>query len=115
MDLFIDGVPINGRSPVDQASISALRNDVSSLQSVVAGKADKATAFLKTDADSLKNQLESDLSKKADASSLQVLDSRVTALENKPSDIVAVTEAQYEQLVKEGKVQQNVIYAVSNS
>lgn len=117
---------------------------ITALENVVDGKADKATVFLKTDADSLKNQLESeisnagklktisidggtpttpdtsgnvniDLSKKADASSLQALDSRVTALENKPGDIVAVTEAQYEQLVKEGKVQQNVIYAVSNS
>lgn len=99
-------------------AITALQTQVSglaNLQNVVAGKADSATVFLKTDADSLKNQLESDLSKKADASSLQALDSRVTALENKPSDIVAVTEAQYEQLVKEGKVQQNVIYAVSNS
>ena len=81
----------------------------------MAGKADKATVFLKTDADSLKNQLESDLSKKADVSSLQALDNRVTSLENKSGGIVAVTQAQYEQLVKDGKVQQNVIYAVSNS
>ncbi|NRN90957.1 hypothetical protein IMAU50013_00483 [Lactobacillus helveticus] len=41
-----------------QTQVSGL----SSLQSTVDGKADKATVFLKTDADSLKNQLESEIS-----------------------------------------------------
>ncbi|MGP3289619.1 BppU family phage baseplate upper protein [Lactobacillus crispatus] len=46
-------------------AIKALQTQVSGLsglQSAVDGKADKATVFLKTDADSLKNQLESEIS-----------------------------------------------------
>lgn len=123
-----------------QTQVSGL----ASLRSVVDGKANSADVYLKTDINNTVAQLREeirnagklktisidggtpvspdtsgnvniDLSKKADVSSLQTLDSRVTALENKPGDIVAVTQAQYDQLVKNGKVQQNVIYAVSNS
>lgn len=128
-------------------SLQNLQTQVSglaSLQSVVAGKANSADVYLKTDINNTVAQLREeirnagklktisidggtpaspdtsgnvniDLSKKADVSSLQALDSRVTALENKPGDIVAVTQAQYDQLVKDGKVQQNVIYALSTS
>lgn len=123
-----------------QTQVSGL----SGLQSLINGKANSADVYLKTDIDNTVAQLREeirnagklktisidggtpaspdtsgnvniDLSKKADISSLQALDSRVTALENKPGDIVAVTQAQYDQLVKDGKVQQNVIYAVSTS
>lgn len=91
-------------------------SDISSLQSVVAGKLKTISidGGTHTSPDTSGN-VNIDLSKKADASSLQALDGRVTALENKSGDIVAVTQAQYDQLVKDGKVQQNVIYAVSYS
>ena len=112
------------------------KSDISSLQSAVAGKVktvnnvapdDKGNitipapdlSGLETKADAKKaldaKADKTDLDSKADASSLQALDGRVTALENKPGDIIAVTQAQYDQLVKDSKVQQNVIYAVSHS
>lgn len=126
---------------VDQ---SAVDSAVKPISDALNAKANTADVYLKTDIDNTVNNLKDlianagklktisidggtpaspdtsgnvniDLSKKADASSLQALDSRVTALENKPGDIVTVTQAQYDQLVKDGKVQQNVIYAVSNS
>lgn len=95
-------------------AITALQTQVSglaNLQNVVAGKADSATVFLKTDAETLKTTLENeitnagkvktvnniqpdsngnitipapDVSGKADKSDLQNLANRVTAIENKP-------------------------------
>lgn len=63
-----------------------------------------------------------DISGKADKTDVTNWSNRITALEVEIADLkksgiklVGVTQAQYDQLVKDGKVQQNVIYAVSNS
>lgn len=104
-------------------AITALQTQVSglaNLQSVVAGKADSATVFLKTDAQTLKQTLENeianagkvktvnniqpdssgnitipapDLSSKANQTDLQNLVNRVTAIENKSEWTKATSES----------------------
>lgn len=97
------------------------KSDISSLQSVVAGKV-KTVNNVQPDSNGNISISIPDISGKADKTDVNNLQNKVTSQEIEISDLkksstklVAVTQAQYDQLVKDGKVQQNVIYAVSNS
>ena len=69
-----------------------------------------------------KTQVDQMIGGKADKTDITNWSNHITALEAEIADLkksgtklVGVTQAQYDQLVRDGKVQQNVIYAVSNS
>ena len=122
---------------------------VNTLKGLIAGKANSADVYTKSDTDNIVNILKEsianagkvktvnnvqpdsngnisisipDISGKADKTDVNNLQNKVTSQEVEIADLkksgtklVGVTQAQYDQLVKDGKVQQNVIYAVSNS
>lgn len=97
------------RELAKKANSFDVTNSIKQLTDTISTKVDQSAV------DSAVKSISDALNAKANQSNLQNLANRVTAIENKPGDIVAVTQAQYDQLVKDGKVQQNVIYAVSNS
>lgn len=118
-------------------------SDISSLQSAVAGKVKTVNnvapdgkgnitipapdlSGLETKADAKKaldaKADKTDLDSKADKTDVNNLQNKVTSqeieiaeLKKSGTKLVGITQAQYDQLVKDGNVQQNVIYAVSNS
>ena len=102
---------VNNVQPDSSGNISIPAPDLSGLET----KADAKKA-LDTKAD------KTDLDSKADKTDVNNLQNKVTSQEIEIADLkksgtklVGVTQAQYDQLIKDGKVQQNVIYAVSNS
>ena len=101
---------VNNIEPVD-GNITIPAPDLSGLET-------KADAKKALDAKADKTDLDS----KADKTDVNNLQNKVTSQEIEIADLkksgtklVGVTQAQYDQLVKDGNVQQNVIYAVSNS
>lgn len=141
---------INGKA--DSATVytkSDTDGIVNTLKGLIAGKANSADVYTKSDTDNIVNILKEsianagkvktvnnvqpdsngnisisipDISGKADKTDVNNLQNKVTSQEVEIADLkksgtklVGVTQAQYDQLVKDGKVQQNVIYAVSNS
>ena len=141
---------INGKA--DSATVytkSDTDGIVNTLKGLIAGKANSADVYTKSDTDNIVNMLKElianagkvktvnnvqpdsngnisisipDISGKADKTDVNNLQNKVTSQEVEIADLkksgtklVGVTQAQYDQLVKDGKVQQNVIYAVSNS
>ncbi|WP_304228437.1 hypothetical protein [Lactobacillus kitasatonis] len=141
---------INGKA--DSATVytkSDTDSIVNTLKGLIAGKANSADVYTKSDTDNIVNILKElianagkvktvngtqpdssgniaitipDISGKADKNDVNNLQNKVTSQEIEIADLkksgtklVAVTQAQYDQLVKDGEVQQNVIYAVSNS
>lgn len=102
---------VNNVQPDSSGNISIPAPDLSGLET-------KADAKKALDAKADKTDLDS----KADKTDVNNLQNKVTSQEIEIADLkksgtklVGVTQAQYDQLVKDGKVQQNVIYAISNS
>ncbi len=102
---------VNNVQPDSSGNITIPAPDLSGLET-------KADAKKALDAKADKTDLDS----KADKTDVNNLQNKVTSQEIEIADLkksgtklVGVTQAQYDQLVKDGKVQQNVIYALSNS
>lgn len=102
---------VNNIEPDSTGNITIPVPDLSNLETKVDAKKALDAKADKTDLDS-----------KADKTDVNNLQNKVTSQEIEIADLkksgtklIGVTQAQYDQLVKDGNVQQNVIYAVSNS